>query len=383
MTSSRKLLTATALGAALAAPSAAHAAEGFTGVTSAGQVAVFQSDSLPGVRSLVDVSGLGAGERVVGLDRAPDGALLALTSAGNVATLDAATGKATVKYDHPVTAAIDPAATVALTFAVSPDGVTARIIVAGRDETVTLAGGATVATIPALAFAPGDANAGTDPGAAVDFGPDGRLLGLSAGRGAFVAETAPRAGVLSTLAALPFTATAPVRATVGSNGVVYAVSALHGPRAASPPQSRLVRFDPATGGVTGQNGVFLGQQLGAIAATGAVPDDTTKPSATVSGRTLRRHVRGGYSSYYTGVTLKVSEPGQTLASLRLRGKIVGFGLASTDVAGRVQLQVVPRKGTAALLRSAAVQGRRAVLHLTVHDWAGNQRVYDHSVRLVR
>jgi hypothetical protein len=380
MTASRSLLTAAALGAALAAPSAAHAAEGFTGVTSAGQVAVFQSDSLPGVQSLVDVSGLGAGEHVVGLDRAPGGALLALTSAGNVATLDAATGKAIMKYDHPVTAAIDPAG--ALTFAVAPDGATARIIVAGRDETVTLATGVTAATSPALAFAAGDVNAGTDPGAAVDFGADGRLLGLSAARGAFVAETAPGAGTLSTLAALPFTATAPVRATVGSGGIVYAVSALHGPRAASPPQSRLVRFDPATGRVTGQNGVFLGQQLGAIASTGAVPDDTSKPSATVSGRSLRRHVSRGYS-YYTGVALKVSEPGQTVASLRLRGKTVAFGLASTDLAGRVQLQVVPRRGTGALLRSAALHGRRAVLHLTVHDWAGNQRAYDRTVRLGR
>jgi hypothetical protein len=380
MTPSRSLLTAAALGAALVAPSAAHAAEGFTSVTSAGQVAVFQSDSLPGVQSLVDVSGLGSGEQIVGLDRASDGALLALTSAGNVATLDPATGKATRKYDHPVTAAIDPSAV--LTFAVAPDGATARIIVAGRDETVTLATGATVATSPALAFAGGDVNAGTDPGAAVDFGPDGRLLGLAAARGAFVTETAPSAGTLSTLAALPFPATAPVRATVGSGGIVYSVSALHGAHASSPPQSRLVRFDPATGRVTGQNGTFLGQQMEAIASSGAVPDDTSRPTATLSGRTLRRHVSRG-NSYYTGVALKVSEAGQTTASLRLGGKTVGFGLASTYRAGRVQLQIVPRRGTGALLRSAAAHHRRALLHLTVHDWAGNQRAYDRAVTLAQ
>src|SRR3954453_22498357 len=99
MTSSRSLLTAAALGAALVTPSAAHAAEGFTGVTTAGQVAVFQSDSLPGVKSLVAVSCLGAGEQVVGLAPGPDGALLAITSAGTLATLDPATGKATMKYD--------------------------------------------------------------------------------------------------------------------------------------------------------------------------------------------------------------------------------------------------------------------------------------------
>jgi hypothetical protein len=380
MRSSRLLVTTAALGAALIAAPAANAAEGFTGVTSAGQVATFQSDSVPGLKSLVDVSGLGSGERIVGLDRAPGGELLALTSAGTIVSLDAATGKAIKKFAAPVTSVVDRAA--AVSFAVAPDGATARIVAAGRDQTVTLTTGAVAPTAPALAFAPGDPNAGQDPGAAVDYGPDGRLIGISAARGAFVAETAPGAGTLATLGATPFRPAQPVRATVGSGGIVYAVSDLRVGRTSAPPQSRMVRWDPATGRVSGQNGPYLGQRIAALAADGAVADDRTKPTATFSGRTLRRHVMRGFS-YYTGLGLRVSEGGQTVASLRLGGRIVGFGLLSRYEAGRGALQLVPRKGTGALLRRAAADHRRAIVHLTVHDWAGNQRVYDRVVRLSR
>jgi hypothetical protein len=378
--SSGSLLATAALGAALIAPSAANAAEGFTGVTSAGQVATFQSDAVPGLTSTVDVTGLAKGERVVGLDRAPGGALLALTSAGRLATLDAATGKATISLNAPVTAPLRSAA--ALTFAVAPDGATARIVAAGRDEIVALATGASRPATPALAFAPGDPNAGTDPGASLDFGADGRLVGVAAARGAFAAETAPGAGTLGTLTATPFPLAQPVRATVGTDGTVYAISDLHVGGGKVPAQSRMVRYDPATGRITGRNSGYLAKRFDAIAATGAVPDDTRAPSATFSGRTLHRHVAHGYS-YYTGLALKLSEGGQTTMSLRLRGKTVGFGLVSKFGAGRVGVQIVPRRGAGATLRAAAGHHRRVLVKLTVHDWAGNQRSYDRVLRLAR
>src|SRR6188472_2565110 len=100
---SKALLMTVALGAAAVAPSAAHAAEGFTGVTVGGNVVHFQGDSALGVRHIPkQVTGLGAGETIVGLDHAPSGELLALTSAGDIASLDAATGKAVAKFPAPV-----------------------------------------------------------------------------------------------------------------------------------------------------------------------------------------------------------------------------------------------------------------------------------------
>ena len=139
MSLTRTLLTTAALGASVLVPSAAQAAEGFTGVTTDGRVVHLQSDSLPGMKPKpVKVTGLASGERIAGLDRTPSGELLALTSAGNLDSLDASTGEATAKFSAPVTGAVDPSG--ALTFAVAPDGKSVRIITAGRDEIVDLAG---------------------------------------------------------------------------------------------------------------------------------------------------------------------------------------------------------------------------------------------------
>src|SRR6478735_8878907 len=135
--SSRTLLTTAALAAAVIAPSAAHAAEGFTAVTSTGEIVQLHSDSSPGLSGIHHITGLADGEHIVGLDRAPSGELLALTSAGNIASVDRDTGKATAKFAAPVTAAVD--ANAPLTFAVAPDGASARIITAGRDVTINLA----------------------------------------------------------------------------------------------------------------------------------------------------------------------------------------------------------------------------------------------------
>jgi hypothetical protein len=377
MSLSRTVLTTAALGAAVLAPSAAHAAQGFTAVTVDGKVSHLQSDAIPGFKPVpAKITGLAGGERVVGLDRAPSGELLALTSAGNIDSLDASTGKATPKFSAAVTAPVDPNG--ALTFAVAPDGATARIITAGRDVTVNLATGAATPG-SGLTFAAGDPHAGAQATPALDYAADGRLIGVAAAQGAFAAQTAAGAATLSTLAKLPFPGVEPVRSTVASDGSVWTVATLGTSRTASK-QSRMVRYDPATGRVTGQDGVFLQVKLAALAADGPVADDHTKPKATFSKKVLRRKATDG-RAYFQGLRIKVDEGGQTVASLRYRGKIVGFGLVTLDRPGASTLQVGPRKGQNALLRKAAAAHRRAVLHLTVRDWAGNKRIYDVPVQL--
>jgi len=366
---SKTLLTAAALGAVAVAPSAAHAAEGVTGVTAGGNVVQLHSDSLPGLRHAPkQVTGLRVGETIVGLDRMPSRELLALTSAGRIASLDVATGKATLKFPAPVTGAVDLSA--ALTFAVAPDGATARIVTAGRDVTVDLKTGAATAG-SGLTFAAGDQHAGAQAAPALDYAADGRLIGIDAGQGAVAAQTAVGAPTLGTVAALPFRAVEPLRSTVASDGTMWTAA-----RLGSDPLSRLVRYDPATGRISGHYG--LGVELAALADDGAVADDTTKPTAAVSGSVLHRHVKRGHS-YYTGLRVKVDEGGQTLVSLRLGDKIAGFGLVSRYTAGTSSLQISASRGDA--LRKAAAEHRRARVHLTVHDWAGNKRIYDRTVRL--
>ena len=244
--SSRTLLTTAALAAAVIAPSAANAAEGFTAVTSTGDVVQLHSDSAPGVTGVHKVTGLAAGESIVGLDRTPTGELLGLTSAGNIASVDRDTGKATPKFPAPVTTAV--AANAAVTFAVAPDGASARIITPGRDVVINLATGAAI-NGPGLTFAAGDPHAGAQAAPALDYAADGRLIGVDAGQGAYAVQTAAGAATLQTLAGVPFKTIEPTRATVASDGSVWTATNLSDkPNRA--PQSRLVRYDPATGKIT-------------------------------------------------------------------------------------------------------------------------------------
>jgi hypothetical protein len=374
--STQTLLTTAALAAAAIAPSAAHAAEGFTAVTSTGEVAHFHSDSRPGLIGPVKVTGLASGERIVGLDRAPSHELLALTSAGRIVVLDDKTGKATPKFPAAVTAAVDPNA--ALTFAVAPDGASARIVTAGRDVSINLTtGAATNGT--GLTFAPGDVNAGVQAAPALDYAADGRLIGVAAAQDVYAAQTAPGAATVKTLAKPPFPVLEPLRSTVASDGSVW-TAANFSDNANRPKQSRVVRYDPATGKVSGQNGVFFLEQLVALADDGPVADDKTPPTATLSGRVLKRHATRG-SAFYTGLNVKVNEGGQAVGSVRLRGRIVGFTIGTTDQAGTLKLEFGSNKKDDAALRRTAREHRKVLVHLSVHDWAGNKRSFDRSMRL--
>ena len=372
------LLATAAIGAAVAAPSAAHAAEGLTGVTTDGRIAHLQTDTLPGMQPKpVKVTGLAAGERVVGLDRTPSGELLALTSAGNIDSLDATTGKATAKFAGPITGAVDPDG--AVTFAVAPGGKTVRIITADRDEIVDLATGAKTQG-GGLTFAAGDHHAGAKAVPSLDYEADGRLIGIDPTQNAIAAQTAVGGSTLSTVSGLPFKSREPVRATVASDGSVWIATSLSND-VKKQPQSRLLHYNPATGQLNGVNGTYLGVKLTALADDGPVADDTTAPKGSIRGSVLRRHVSRGYS-YFGPIGVKVNEPGQITAQLLLNGKTVAFTLASTYVAGYVDnVDFFPRKDAGATLRRAAAAHRRAVVRVIVHDWAGNKRTYKKTVHL--
>ena len=375
--SSRTLLTTAALAAAVIAPSAANAAEGVTAVTSTGDVVQLHSDSAPGLTGIHKVTGLAAGESIVGLDRTPTGELLGLTSAGNIASVDRDTGKATPKFPAPVTTAV--AANAPVTFAVAPDGASARIITPGRDVVINLATGAAT-NGPGLTFAAGDPHAGAQAAPALDYAADGRLIGVDAGQGAYAVQTAAGAATLQTLAGVPFKTIEPTRATVASDGSVWTASNLSDkPNRA--PQSRLVRYNPATGKITGQDGVYLLSRLDAIAADGPVADDKTPPKATSSGKVLQRKVNKRGDAYWTGLTVKTNEGGQILASIRLNGKVAGMALTSLERAGTAHLQFGANKKYGAALRRAAAAHRRVVVHVTVNDWARNKHIYDRAMRL--
>ena len=67
--------------------------------------------------------------------------------------------------------------------------------------------------------------------------------------------------------------------------------------------------------------------------------------------------------------------------MRLNGKVVGFGLVTRYSAGSASIDFGATKNAAAALRRAAKARRRVVVHITVHDWAGNKHIYDRPMRL--
>ena len=70
-----------------------------------------------------------------------------------------------------------------------------------------------------------------------------------------------------------------------------------------------------------------------------------------------------------------------MASLRLNGKVIGFGLVTRYSAGSASMDFGASKKNAAALRRAAKAHRKVVVHVTVRDFAGNKHIYDRSLRV--
>lgn len=131
------------------------------GIDVGNALVVFASQRPDLVARRVTVSGLGAGETIVGIDFRPlDGRLYALGSASRLYTLDTVTAVAT-----PVGAAFTPALNGA-EFGFDFNPVVDRLRVhsdAEQNLRLNPVTGASAATDAALAYAAGDVNAGQDP----------------------------------------------------------------------------------------------------------------------------------------------------------------------------------------------------------------------------
>jgi uncharacterized protein DUF4394 len=365
-----------AVAAALVAPAAAQAAQGFVGVTDHDQVVRLADQTLPGVSTPVTVRGLRQGDAIIALDRAPSGALLALGRSSAIYTLHTKAARVTEKLP-PFTGSIDADGPV--TFAVAADGRTVRVIARGLDAVVDLANGAVVPS-PPLAYAPGDPHAGQTPALAADTLPDGLLVGVDVTAGDFVVQRSV-GGPLVTSAAVPGTFQNPTRLTVAGDGSAWLAARLGSNNGRDYEQSRLVRFDPATGAVSHGNGPYLMRELVALAAVGSTPADNTVPRATI---TVPRHESLASIRRHHGVvsSVRVSEGGQTAVTVSdPRGRTIGFGFALRDDPGRLTItSYANSRGRSELGR---LVGERVRLHFTVHDFAGHKRVFDRWTTIAR
>lgn len=378
---SARVILAVMLAAALPAPALAHAAQsshdaqGFVGVTDTGRVVRFSDRTLPAISMPVAVSGLRAGDAIIALDRAPSGELLALGRSSAIYTLDPRTGRASQRLT-PFTGSIDPSAPV--TFSIAPDGTTALVMGPGVDENVNLTTG-TATPAPPPAYAPGDPHAGQTPALAADALSDGRLAGIDAAHRDFVVQQSA-GGPLTTSTAVPGALENPTRVTVAPDGSVWLAAKLGANNGREYHQTRLVRFDPATGRVSRANGPYLSIELVALAAVGPVPVPTAAPQAQIT-LPARESLREIDAHHGIVARVRLLEGGQVVVSTRDRsGRSIGFGFDTRDDAG--SLAITSTSNAKDLLELRRLTGTRAQLRFTVHDFAGHMRAYDRWTEIV-
>ena len=237
------------------------------GIDSANTLVVFRATRPDLVTRTVAVTGLQAGERIVGIDFRPaDGLLYALGTSSRVYVLDTLSGASTAVGVGPFTPALSGAA-----FGVDVNPVVDLLRVVGdADQNLRLSPvtGSAAGTDTALAYATGDPNAGADPqivAAAYTNSVPGAattaLYAIDAGLGALVTLPGPNAGRLATVGSLGALTTPLVGFDIhGSTGIAYA--ALNPPATTS---TRLHTVNLSTGGVTPTGVVGHGAPLVGIA----------------------------------------------------------------------------------------------------------------------
>lgn len=222
------------------------------GLDSANTLVVFRATRPDLVTRTTAVTGLPVGERLVGIDFRPaDSRLYGLGASSRLYLIDTTTGAATVIG----TAAFVPAL-VGTTFGVDFNPVVDRLRIMS-DSTQNLRLDPVADTIvgvdTALAYASGDANAGTAPviaAAAYTNSVSGAsstvLYAIDAALGVLVSVPAPNSGQLTTISALGVSTTLAVGFDIdGSTGDAYATLA-----PVTGGASRLYGVNLVTGGMT-------------------------------------------------------------------------------------------------------------------------------------
>jgi hypothetical protein len=372
-----------ALLAGAAAAPAAHAAEGFVGITTSGSSVRFTSQAPTAFTRPARVRGLDPGERILALAGSPSG-LVAVGSTARLYRLDDA-GVRARRVGAPFATGLRG---TAFSLAVEPGGARARMFSdVGQDVLIDLATGAATPG-PGLRLTTGEAVA-----VAASFRPDGRLVGVDRPRRRIVEETAPGSNVLAVRAATPridVTVIEPFTFLLAQDGRGY--FAVGGRYARSAVQSYFQKLDLATGRAAPErsaaDNAFLGAALATFGSVGTVPDDRRLEGARVGTPprrvSLRALVAGSFlrSARVLGLTVSADEAFNALARLRVGGRTIAtLGTAKPFFGGTEAFGVGRRAEAARAL--ARVVGRRVRVRVEVEDLLGNRRVFSRSFTLVR
>ena len=358
---------------ALALPRAAQAAEIFYGVTSTNTLITFTSDAPGASRTALPITGLQAGEQILGIDLRPAGGqLFALGSSNRLYVITPVSGAARAVGD-PFS---PPLAGTAFGFDFDPAADRIRVISDGRQNLrLNPENGAVAAQDNPLDYAAGDPNAGKNPAvSAAAYPADGKtLFGLDLAQDVLVAIDPPKDGKLKTVGGLGVDLQDTASFDIAPSGVGYVSGRSAGSIA-------LFRIDLAKGtltpaarnsGLTRANGEVRG-----IAVAGTVPDDRTRPSVVLDvdrdqpKSALLRAIRA---------TASCSEACQIEADLSYKGKLLKADTKLLPTAGIERFSL-----RSARARALAKAAGPVTLTVTVvaSDPAGNTRRVSRRIRFV-
>jgi hypothetical protein len=340
--------TALVLVAALVALGLVPSTAGATGagdriwaVTASGQLVAFDPSTPGTLATSIAITGLASGETVLGADVRPaTGQLVVLGSTNRLYTVDPTTGAATA-----IGAAFTPAVTgTAVGFDFNPTVDRIRLVTdAEQDLRLNPITGAVAATDTALAYAPGDPNAGASPDVAaaaytnsLGGATSTTLYDIDVAGDRLVRQDPPNGGALNTVGPLGVDATEASFDIAGDDGSAWAALRVGG-------STGLYRVDLATGAATLVGAIGAGDAVVGLAVPQAVPaGPVTAWALTVDGRIARL---GGATAGAVVSSMPVTglAAGETLLGIDERpasGQLYGVG--ST---GRVYV-VEPLSGVA-------------------------------------
>jgi len=371
--------------ALLAAPATASAAEQLAGVTEDNTLVLLRSDSPGSVRYAVPISGLPAGERIVGLDRRPaTGGLYGLGASSRLYRIDLGSGQALALGD-PFSPLLDGSQ---FGFGINPVGDAGRAVSNNRQNLrLNLDNGRVIQADAPLQYAAGDPGAGSVPsvvGAAYGNPTPGAttttLYGIDAGRDVLVRQDG-NDGTLHTIGALGVDVTGPGGFDVAENNVAYAALRRAGQNA---PELFTINLTngaaTAVGPIAGKpTSTSAASPVTAITALGPVADDRTPPnvvmdlsSTLLESTMLERGIPIKIAcdeACSVSVTAEVDHTGQKLGTVT---GAVDAGPGSVDVS-------IPLDATGRRLVNARGTLRMSV-QATIRDSAGNARTTGRVIR---
>ncbi|MGI8749432.1 MAG: DUF4394 domain-containing protein [Thermoleophilaceae bacterium] len=358
---------------ALAAPSAASAAEELAAVTNSNKVLTFASDSPGNLDSAFPIAGLPSGEKIVGIDTRPaTGQLYALGKSGRIYVLDPSSGAS-----RAVTGPISPVPSGSyFGFNFNPTVDRIRITSDTRQNLrVDPDTGATAVDTP-LAYAPGQ-GAGATPqvgGVAytnpVPTATTTEQYGLEGARNSLVLVNPPNSGTLSTRGnGLGQELNGPSGFDISASNVGWSSYKVNNAGAVN-----LYRLDLGAGtarNATSQAGIgtrAAADDTIAIASLGSVSDDKSAPKivADVPTSASRVNLSRGRSFF---ATVGLNESGRVQVDMRVGSRLVAQGKGEIFTrAGAVKIRIKATSAGQSILKR---KYRKATIKFSARDRAGN------------